>query len=164
MEDNKLPDTDAFDQRARSGLDEPAGDLFGGHGSLFEKRRSPPVVSVLVPVAVAGTYSYAVPDGLSVAPGDLVTVPLGTREVVGVVWDDPPDAEIGHNRLRAILGRLEAAPRLSKEIRAFVDWVANYTLTTRGMVLRMVLRAPGALLPERSAAGVRGRPASVAVN
>ena len=99
-------------------------------------------VSVLVPVAVAGTYSYAVPEGLAVAPGDIVAVPLGTRDAIGVVWDDPPDEEIGHNRLRSIVGRLDAPP-LAKELRAFVDWIANYTLTTRGMVLRMVLRAPG---------------------
>jgi primosomal protein N' (replication factor Y) len=114
------------------------------------------IVSVLVPVAVAGTYSYRVPDQMSVAPGDVVTVPLGTREVIGVVWDDSPDGEIGHVRLRAVTGKLDAAPSLAKEIRSFVDWVANYTLTTRGMVLRMVLRAPGALLPERPVPGVCG--------
>ncbi|HMN85632.1 MAG TPA: DEAD/DEAH box helicase, partial [Bauldia sp.] len=111
-------------------------------------------VSVLVPVAVAQPYSYAVPPGMAVAPGDIVAVPLGTRDVVGVVWDDPPDREIGHNRLRAIAEKFEAPP-LSKEIRRFVDWVAGYTLTTRGMVLRMVLRAPGALAPEAPVMGVR---------
>jgi len=107
-----------------------------------------------VPVAVAGTYSYAVPEGLAVAPGDIVAVPLGTRDVIGVVWDDPPDEEIGHNRLRPIVGRFDAPP-LAKQLRAFVDWIANYTLTTRGMVLRMVLRAPGALEPEAPIVGVR---------
>lgn len=112
------------------------------------------VVSVLVPVAVAAPYSYAVPAGLEVAPGDIVEVPLGTRNVVGVVWDDPPDQEIGHNRLRRIEGRYDAPP-LSKEIRAFVDWVAHYTMTTRGMVLRMVLRVPAALTPEAPTTGVR---------
>ncbi len=111
-------------------------------------------VSVLVPVAVAAPYSYAVPAAMAVEPGDIVEVPLGTRDVVGVVWDDPPDKEIGHNRLRAIGAKFDAPP-LSKEIRSFVDWVANYTLTARGMVLRMVLRAPGALAPEAPVAGVR---------
>ncbi|MCB1496210.1 MAG: primosomal protein N' [Bauldia sp.] len=111
-------------------------------------------VSVLLPVAVAGTYSYAVPDGMTAAPGDIVAVPLGTREVIGVVWDDPPDGEIGHNRLRPIAERLDVPPLL-KEIRAFVDWIADYTLTTRGMVLRMVLRARGALEPEAPIIGVR---------
>ncbi len=109
-------------------------------------------VSVLVPVAVAAPYTYRAPAGT--APGDIVEVPLGTRDVVGVVWDDPPDAAIGHNRLRPIAGVFEAPP-LAKEIRRFVDWVADYTLTSRGMVLRMVLRAPGALAPEAPVPGVR---------
>ncbi|MEP0323798.1 MAG: primosomal protein N', partial [Bauldia litoralis] len=111
-------------------------------------------VSVLLPVAVAGTYSYGVPAGLTVAPGDIVAVPLGTRDVIGVVWDDPPDAEIGHNRLRPIVEKLDAPPLL-KDLRAFVDWIADYTLTTRGMVLRMVLRARGGLEPEPPIVGVR---------
>jgi primosomal protein N' (replication factor Y) len=113
-----------------------------------------PVASVLVPVAVAAPYSYAVPAGMSVAPGDIVAVPLGTRNVAGVVWDDPPDATVGHNRLRRIEEKYDAPP-LAREIRAFVDWVAHYTMTTRGMVLRMVLRAPGALAPEPPLTGVR---------
>src|SRR5690606_35410848 len=97
-------------------------------------------------------YTYGAPE--PVRPGDIVTVPLGTREVLGVVWDDPPDPEIGHNRLRPIGARLDAPP-LAPEIRRFVDWVADYTLTPRGMVLRMVLRAPGALAPEAPVPGVR---------
>ena len=37
------------------------------------------IVDVLVPVALDQTYSYRVPDGLELAPGDVVTVPLGAR-------------------------------------------------------------------------------------
>ncbi len=110
------------------------------------------IVSVLVPVAVAAPYTYRAPAGCQ--PGDIVSVPLGTRDVTGVVWDDPPDASVGHNRLKAINGIYDAPP-LNAEIRRFVDWVADYTLTSRGMVLRMVLRAPGALEPEAPVPGVR---------
>jgi primosomal protein N' (replication factor Y) len=109
-------------------------------------------VSVLVPVAVAAPYTYRAPADLEV--GSIVEVPLGTRNTVGVIWDDPADPEIGHNRLRPIEGVFEAPP-LSAEIRKFVDWVADYTLTSRGMVLRMVLRSTGALSPEPPVAGVR---------
>ena len=46
-------------------------------------------IDVLVPVALDQTYSYRVPDGLELAPGDLVSVPLGARgETMGVVWAD----------------------------------------------------------------------------
>ena len=37
----------------------------------------------------------------------------------------------------------------------FVDWVADYTLAPRGMILRMVLRSAGALEPEKPMVGVR---------
>jgi primosomal protein N' (replication factor Y) len=103
------------------------------------------IISVLVPVAVDAPYTYGAPAGTQ--PGQIVEVPLGTRSAVGVVWDDPPDDSIGHNRLRAITGHFDVAP-LSKALREFVDWVANYTLTPRGMVLRMVLRSSAALAPE----------------
>jgi len=33
----------------------------------------------LLPVAIDPSYSYAVPSGMSVAPGDFVDVPLGTK-------------------------------------------------------------------------------------
>ena len=110
------------------------------------------IVSVLVPVAVAAPYTYRAPAGCQA--GDIVSVPLGTRDVTGVVWDDPPDQSVGHNRLRAINGTFDVPP-LNAEIRRFVDWVADYTLTSRGMVLRMVLRAPKALEPEAPVPGVR---------
>ena len=41
------------------------------------------VVDVLVPVALDQAYSYRVPDGLALAPGDIVRVPLGAREATG---------------------------------------------------------------------------------
>lgn len=112
------------------------------------------VVSVMVPVAVEAPYTYREPAELSLVPGDIVQVPLGTRDVVGIVWDDPPDTEIGHNRLRAVEAKFDAPP-IPQSVRSFVDWVANYTLTQRGMVARMVLRVPSALVPETPLVGVR---------
>jgi primosomal protein N' (replication factor Y) len=104
-------------------------------------------ISILLPLAVDKPYTYRVPVGMELAPGDIVRVPLGPREMIGAVWDDPVDASVGHNRLRPVAHRYDAPP-LDETIRKFVDWVANYTLTARGMVLRMVLRAPQALEPE----------------
>ena len=43
-------------------------------------------VSVLLPLPLSGAYDYRVPPHLVVAPGDIVTVPLGNRPVKGVVW------------------------------------------------------------------------------
>src|SRR5271168_4260109 len=96
------------------------------------------IVDVLVPVALNQAYSYLVP-----------------REVVAVVWAENanPDPRL-HNRLKDVGEKIDV-PALKPELRALVDWVANYTLSTRGMVLRMSLRMGDDLGPERVRAGVR---------
>jgi primosomal protein N' (replication factor Y) len=113
------------------------------------------VVDVLVPVALDRAYSYRVPDGLELAPGDVVSVPLGPRDVLAVVWanNDNPDPRL-HNRLKDVGEKLDVPP-LKPELRGFVDWVADYTLSPRGMVLRMALRMGEHLGPERARMGVR---------
>ena len=48
------------------------------------------VVDVLVPVALDHPYSYRVPDKLALAPGDVVSVPLGrARDHRGGVGGEP---------------------------------------------------------------------------
>src|SRR5579863_217248 len=113
------------------------------------------MVDVLVPVALNHTYSYRVPRGLELKPGDVVCVPLGPREVVAVVWAENanPDPRL-HNRLKDVSEKLDVPP-LKPELRSLVDWVANYTLSARGMVLRMTLRMGENLGPERMRIGVR---------
>jgi len=113
------------------------------------------VVDVLVPVALDRAYSYRVPAALELAPGDIVTVPLGPRETTGVVWAENanPNPRLD-NRLKDIEERLEFPP-LKPELRQFVEWVANYTLSARGMVLRMCLRMGEHLGAERERIGVR---------
>ena len=113
------------------------------------------VVDVLVPVALNQTYSYRVPDGVDLNPGDVVNVPLGPREVTAVVWAENPNPDPRlHNRLKDTGDKLDVPP-LKPELRSFVDWVATYTLSARGMVLRMTLRMGDNLGPERTRMGVR---------
>ncbi|TAI65035.1 primosomal protein N' [Bradyrhizobium sp. Leo170] len=113
------------------------------------------MVDVLVPVALDQTYSYRVPRGMDLKAGDVVAVPLGAREVMAVVWAEnaKPDPRL-HNRLKDVSEKLDLPP-LKPELRALVDWVANYTLSARGMVLRMTLRMGENLGPERMRLGVR---------
>jgi primosomal protein N' (replication factor Y) len=114
------------------------------------------VVDVLVPVALDTAYSYRVPAGLDLAPGDVVTVPLGARgETTGVVWaENPAPNPRLHNRMKDVAAKLDVPP-LKGELRQFVDWVSGYTLSSRGMVLRMALRMGEHLGPARERVGVR---------
>src|ERR1700720_700316 len=107
------------------------------------------VVDVLLPVALDRAYSYRVPDQLELAPGDIVSVPLGAREATAVVWAENPQSNPRlDNRLKDIEEKLEIPP-LKEELRHFVDWVANYTVNPRGMILRMCLRMNEHLGAER---------------
>ena len=113
------------------------------------------VVDVLVPVALDRAYSYRVPEELELAPGDIVSVPLGARETTAVVWAENPKPNPRlDNRLKDVEEKLELPP-LRPELRQFVDWVANYTVSSRGMVLRMCLRMGDNLGPGRERVGVR---------
>src|SRR3972149_5795237 len=114
------------------------------------------VVDVLVPVALDQTYSYRVPASLALAPGDVVTVPLGARgDTMGVIWAENanPDPRL-HNRMKDVAGKLDVPP-LKVELRQFIDWMAGYTLAARGTVLRMALRMGEHLGPGRPRVGVR---------
>src|ERR1700685_583263 len=75
------------------------------------------VVDVLVPVALNQAYSYRVPRGMELKPGDVVCVPLGPREAVAVVWAEnaKPDPRL-HNRLKDIGEKLDVPP-LTQELR-----------------------------------------------
>jgi primosomal protein N' (replication factor Y) (superfamily II helicase) len=113
------------------------------------------VVDVLVPVALDQAYSYRVPDGLALAPGDVVSVPLGNRSATAVVWAENPNPNPRlHNRMKDVEEKLDVPP-LKPELRDFVDWMSGYTLAPRGMVLRMALRMGEHLGPARERVGVR---------
>jgi primosomal protein N' (replication factor Y) len=113
------------------------------------------VVDVLVPVALDQTYSYRVPEGLELAPGDLVTVPLGARMATAVAWAENPEPNPRlDNRMKDVEAKLDVPP-LKPELRKFIDWVSAYTLSPRGMVLRMALRMGEHLGPARERVGVR---------
>jgi primosomal protein N' (replication factor Y) len=127
-----------------------AGDIALGEGMV------PPLFAdVLIPVAVDRPYSYRIPHGMRLGPGDVVSVPLGNRTALGAVWHLRDEAHgIAHNRLKDIAARHDVPP-VPHGIRRLVDWIADYTLAPRGMVLRMALRAPDDLAPPRPRIGVR---------
>ena len=110
------------------------------------------VADVLVPVAVDTAYSYKIPSGMTLAPGDIVEVGLGTRKTMGVVWSVSSSASGGN--LKPVESRYDL-PSMRPNMRHFIEWIAHWTLSPRGMVARMALRDPEDVLPERPKLGVR---------
>src|SRR5271156_2415786 len=72
------------------------------------------VADVLVPVAVDPAYSYRVPPGLRLEPGQFVAMPLGTRIATGVVWATRAG---GGDNLKSI-GEVRDWPALRMGVRA----------------------------------------------
>ena len=100
-------------------------------------------VKVLLPLPLADAYDYRVPAEMHLVPGQFVVVPLGKRELVGVVWG-AGTGEVPQAKLRDVIGMLPALP-MADAMRRFVDWVSAYTLMPPGAVLRMAMSAPSAL-------------------
>ncbi len=114
---------------------------------------APRVVPVLVPMPAERPYSYMVPAGMNVQPGSIVRVPLGPREVAGIVCEGETDA-VDARKLREISEVFDCPP-VGADMLRFMRWAADYTLSPPGMVARMVLRVPAAFDPEPSVPGLR---------
>ena len=108
----------------------------------------------------AGTYDYRLPAGLDAGPGHFVVVPLGGREAIGVVWDGEPDPALPAHKLKNVQAVLDAPP-MGESLRRFVEWVAAYTLSPPGAVLRMAMSAPAALESLPAKAGWQAAPGAV---
>lgn len=105
-------------------------------------------ISVLIPLALFSAYDYTVPADLDLQPGDFAVVPLGKRQVTGVVWG-AGSAEIDVAKLKPAAAKLDLPP-LPEVSRRFIDWVAGYSMAPLGAVLRMAMSVPDALEPERA--------------
>ncbi len=112
-----------------------------------------PRAGVLLPRPLAGAYDYKLETALP--RGTLVVAPLGSAEMLGVVWGAAEGA-VGDNRLKVAVG-LEGGPALPAKLCDFIDWVADYTLSPPGAILAMALRSRDAFEPEaRRTAYVKG--------
>ena len=101
------------------------------------------LLSVLVqtPVhsQVAGPLTYR--NERPIAAGSLVRVPLGKRDLLGVIWDRPSseaavrnEAEISADKLRPIAGEIEGIAPLSVAWRQLVSFTADYYQRSLGEV------------------------------
>lgn len=94
-------------------------------------------------------YSYTIPDWLDIDNGDMVMVPIRGRHSHAVVWNVREDLS---ENLKPVASKIDL-PSIPKESRDLIDWVASYTVTPRGSLLRMAISAPKALAPEKPKVG-----------
>ncbi len=116
--------------------------------ATYARAESASTVSVLLPLPLLAPYDYLVPPGMDVEPGSYVVVPLGGRAATGVVWG-PGRGDVAPEKLRQISAVIDLPP-MTEELRQFVDWLAAYTLSRVGTVLRMTMSVPRALEPPKT--------------
>ena len=111
------------------------------------KKTDTGITGVMLPLPLGSAYDYRVPADMGLAAGDFVAVPFGPRRAVGVVWGEAA-GDIKEAKLKDIAGRLDCPP-LPEVSRRFVDWVARYTVSAPGAVLKMAMSVPDALMPPK---------------
>ena len=98
------------------------------------------LVGVLTAEPLDRVLDYKAPEG-GCWMGAYVMVPLGPRQVIGVVWG-PGRGDWDPAKIRAVAKVLDVAP-MRAEMRAFLTRAGDYTLTPLSAMLRLATRAPG---------------------
>jgi primosomal protein N' (replication factor Y) len=97
------------------------------------------VVAVETPqhAALGALLDYA--SAVPLAPGTLVRVPLGRREVPGIVWHRGAAAPVDDTQLRPVAQALSALPPLGDAWRRLVEFAAGYYQRSVGELALSVL-------------------------
>ncbi len=93
------------------------------------------IVNVIVPLALNEPFSYETDYDLDI--GDLVIVPFGNKDFVGLVIDINVKIKEGIE-LKKVKEALDLPP-LKQELIDFIKWTADYNLIPLGNVLKMVI-------------------------
>src|SRR5437762_1485922 len=131
--------------RPRSSVAMP--DLAANSAGEEIVRPHPARLRVMLPLPLPEALDYLAPEGIAVPePGCFVRVGLGSRHLVGVVWEGEAGEALPVDKLKPILEVLPTPP-LPPEMRRFLERVAAYTLAPPGMALKMAMSVEDALLP-----------------
>ncbi len=103
---------------------------------------------VLLPLAFDEAFDYAENQGMVLVPGDLVKVPFGKKEQIGVVWKKGFSGKINKEKVKQITEKLPF-PRLNENFMNFLTKVSEYNLAPLGNVLDMALPVKNLYKPVR---------------
>ena len=91
-------------------------------------------------------YDYLAGPAKNCPAGTIVNVPLGGREVWGLLVSHNQTEDISSDRLKPVIC-LADVPALTDETMRFLSAVSRWTLAPFGPVMRLLLNTPSALLP-----------------
>lgn len=111
-------------------------------------------VDVVLPLPVAGTFTYAVPDNLAgkVLAGCRVVVQFGNRKIYTALVRKVLERTDGVHDYKEILSVLDEKPLVREWQFRFWDWLASYYICTLGEVMNAALPAAFKLASETKVA------------
>ena len=94
-------------------------------------------VPVLVPKIFNFPFTYDSGSLKKLIPGDLVVVPFGKNQEIGVVWDkiQPTLKEFKIKKIEKKIVDF----KINSDLINFINWFSAYNLVSKGMVLKMCL-------------------------
>ncbi len=121
-------------------------DLFLKDNPLSGKMQ---IAQILCPMPVSRAYDYQIPADMQLSVGDYVLVPLGPRQVIGVVWSlDQADETLNPKKIKTILEKFTCPP-MPADLHQLIEILAKYNMADMGSVLKMALSQPKALNPAK---------------
>jgi primosomal protein N' (replication factor Y) len=94
-------------------------------------------VPVLIPKIFNFPLTYDAGLLEALEPGDLVLVPFGKSQEVGVVWDKVQPS-LKKFKIKKIDTKIDSF-KINKSLIDYINWFSTYNLVSKGMVLKMCL-------------------------
>ena len=99
----------------------------------------PRFAETLLPLALPGTYTYRIPDGMQVSIGMRVLVPFGRKKIFTAIVLMTHEREPQGYEVKEILSTLDDKPIVRHPQLDFWQWIADYYLCTVGEVYKAAL-------------------------
>ena len=96
----------------------------------------PKFAETLLPLALPGTYTYRIPEGMTLSIGMRVLVPFGRKKIFTAIVMNLHDREPKGYDVKEILGTLDNKPIVRHPQLDFWQWIANYYLCSMGEVYK----------------------------
>lgn len=94
-----------------------------------------PVAHVALPVPLARTFDYLLPDEMTAAAGCRVRVPFGKQQRVGIVVSVSEQSELPRDELKSVVETLDAETLFPPALWRILLWAADYYHHPLGDVL-----------------------------
>lgn len=84
-------------------------------------------------------FTYSIPEGMQLCPGQQVRVPFGPRKIEGFVVGISSTCDLPEEKLRPVLGAVQAEPVVLPELMALAKWMHGRYLCNLVDALRLMI-------------------------